>query len=266
MRRLPPALMLAIAAIALPASTRAEDTTSRNATPRTPTMRSAGWNYPLPIDHGIRADRGGHGYFMAPRRHGYHNGIDLLAPVGTPIVASCDGKARSGTRGAFGHWVQLVCRVPSGKRSYHVSLFHAHVQKKHVPKGWVDVKRGSPLATVGKTGNAIGPRIMPHLHLELIVHAREQDALAERHSGRNQSNTGAADAFYTELLASCSRSQSVDPAIAVRRARRMDPFAVLSCLAPTKPAYARPKREPLRSASRSWSDHYHGKSDSDLDG
>ncbi|HSC87751.1 MAG TPA: hypothetical protein VLC09_10795, partial [Polyangiaceae bacterium] len=54
---------------------------SKKAEPETP---AAPWAYVLPVDHGVRADESGEGSFRAPRFHGEHNGIDLLAPVGTP--------------------------------------------------------------------------------------------------------------------------------------------------------------------------------------
>src|SRR5580765_5126858 len=67
------------------------------------------WSYMLPLDYGIRRDVGGSGHFLAPRKHGKHNGVDFLAPVGTPTFAICSGKARTAMRGGYGRTVQLVC-------------------------------------------------------------------------------------------------------------------------------------------------------------
>jgi hypothetical protein len=39
------------------------------------------------------------------------------------------------------------------------------------------------------------------------------------------------------------------------RARRIDPFVVLTCLAPDKPPFSEP-RAPLAGASEKWSQHY----------
>jgi murein DD-endopeptidase MepM/ murein hydrolase activator NlpD len=122
----------------------------------------------LAVDHGIRSDRGGKGHFLAPRAHGKHNGIDYLAPVGTPVLAACSGKAKSDERGGYGRVVQLVCELPDvvdGPEGLHASFFYAHLDKAVVPKRWTQVKLGDKLGTVGKTGNAAGPKIMPHLHL-----------------------------------------------------------------------------------------------------
>lgn len=216
------------------------------------------WSYPLPVDHGIRRDPGGSGYFMAPRRHGAHNGLDLLAPVGTPILAACDGLAKSGTGAAFGHWVQLVCPLKTADGTvYYASLFHAHMQRKVVPKRtWGPVRHGSHLGTVGKTGNAVGTRIMPHVHFELIVHPTQQAALAEHHYGRNQRNNAAADRFFATLRRDCLSQSELRSPTATRRARRFDPYAVLHCLAVEKPGYTVPNSESLKAASLRWSEHY----------
>ena len=61
--------------------------------------------YPLPMDLGVRKDVGGNGYFLAPRKHGKHNGVDFLAPVGTDLFAICNGKAKSAMRGGYGRTV-----------------------------------------------------------------------------------------------------------------------------------------------------------------
>jgi len=221
--------------------------------------RDAQWRYLMPVDHGIRADRGGKGHFLAPRNHGKHNGIDLLAPVGTPVLAACHGKARSGTRGGFGHYVHLVCRLETeltGGRETYASLFHAHLQHKAVPHDrWTTVTAGRQLGTVGKSGNAIGPSIMPHVHLELIVHDSEAAAMKERHSGRNQSDNAASLALRATIAEHCTQPLAFNSRHAVHRARRFDPYMVLTCLQVKKPTFSTPKA-PLTKWARRWSTHY----------
>lgn len=218
------------------------------------------WSYVMPVDHGVRSDDGGRGGFLAPRYHGRHNGLDLLAPIGTPALSPCDGKARSGASSSFGRWVQVVCRLPrelSAGQGLYASIFYSHLSKALPKKNELSrVRRGETVGAVGKSGNASGSSIAPHLHLEIIVHAGEDDALAERHSGRNQSETRGAKTFLRELEAKClepngfARRHS-----ALSRARRLDPFVVLSCLAPGKPALSSPKA-PLDAVSERWSEHY----------
>jgi murein DD-endopeptidase MepM/ murein hydrolase activator NlpD len=225
------------------------------------------WGYVLPVDHGIRHDSGGHGHFLAPRSHGRHNGVDLLAPRGTPVLAACDGMARSGTRGGYGHFVQLVCRVPAslaGDAPTYASLFHAHLDHKSVPRSWSPVRRGDQLGAVGKTGNALSARIMPHLHLELIIRGSEEAAKHERHFGLSPHGTPAADRFVTSLNERCLRPRKLGSRLSVRRERRADPFLVLTCLDAVKPPYRTPDGK-LASASERWSKHYHASRDLDRD-
>ena len=221
--------------------------------------RASPWAYVLPVDHGIRRDRGGKGFFLAPRAHGKHNGIDLLAPVGTPVLAACAGSARSGTTGGFGRWVQLVCPVPpglAGQDRLFVSLFYAHLDTVAVPAGaWTAAARAQPLGTVGKTGNSRSPMISPHLHLELITHDTEASAMAETHSGRDQANNAGADRLFARLESSCMGAAGFTSAGELRRARRADPFPVLTCLTREKPPFTLPAA-PLDAAAVKWSEHY----------
>lgn len=219
------------------------------------------WTFPLPVDHGLRTDEGGQGQFLAPRAHGKHNGIDLLAPVGTPVLATCAGKARADDRGGYGRVVQLVCPVPpgisGGDMDLHVSLFYAHLDRTPIgSKGWTRVKAGQALGTVGKSGNARGPKIKPHLHLEMIVRASEEEALAETHSGQNAKAGKAADAFFAALHDECITPASLSTKAEVRRERRVDPFVMLLCASGPKPAFSVPEAKPLRDAAVKWSRFY----------
>jgi murein DD-endopeptidase MepM/ murein hydrolase activator NlpD len=228
--------------------------------PRAARSGGASWSYLLPVDHGIRVDGGGKGHFLASRHHGKHNGLDILAPIGTPVRASCSGSARGGSWGSFGHWVQLVCKLPTSLTQGEVlyaSLFHAHLQRMDVPHGdWVQVQAGQRLGTVGKTGNARAGSIMPHVHLEVIVHASEEAARAERHSGRDQSDTEAADHFFRHLAETCLGPRAFTSDGDMRRTRRFDPFVVLACADADKPAFTLPA-PPLRGAAQRWSATYH---------
>jgi murein DD-endopeptidase MepM/ murein hydrolase activator NlpD len=217
------------------------------AVPRPP---PAPWAWVLPVDHGIRADRGGGGAFLAPRAHGSHNGIDLLAPVGTPVLAPCAGKARAGQNSSHGKWVQVVCEVPAQLAlppARRVSLFFAHL---HQITGLGDdpseVSLGAEVGTVGKTGNASSSIVAAHLHLELSVHDDEAQALADHHSGRDQSDS-ASRCLEPQGLAQLGGQ--------LWRARRADPFVILTCLGARKPAYSRPSGK-LAEASFAWSTRY----------
>jgi peptidoglycan LD-endopeptidase LytH len=98
----------------------------------------------------------------APRDGGRrrHQGIDLLAPAGTPLVAVADGRItrisnRERGRGGITLWLEAT----SGTWFY-----YAHNQRNLVHLGQ-RVRRGQVIAQVGATGNARGGP--PHLHFQL---------------------------------------------------------------------------------------------------
>ena len=218
------------------------------------------WSYIFPnANYGIRADKGGQGHFLAPRTHGKHNGVDLLAPMGTTIVSPCKGEAMSGTSGSFGKYVHLVCPLPAvgEAKGLYASLFFSHLAKDAVASsGYRYIKRDDPVGEVGKTGNARGATIMPHLHLELIVHATAAEARRETHSGRAQHNTKAADRYVAALEQSCfGPAKLTAQSGATRRKRRLDPVLVFQCLAAPRPAFSRPK-PPLHQYATPFSQYY----------
>lgn len=223
----------------------------------TPTRRSP-WAYVLPVDHAIRRDAAGAGPFAAPRAHGKHNGIDLLAPVGTPALSACNGSAEAGKSTSFGRWVHVVCAIPpdlaDGK--LFASFFYAHLDTLEIDEGdWVPVMRGQKLGTVGKTGNARGDTVAPHLHLEMAVHPDEKSARADTHAGTDQSSSAAANQFFRSLERSCLEPRSFGSKQSYRRARRADPLVVLRCLDVKKPSFEMPA-PPLDASVLRWDEQY----------
>ena len=89
---------------------------------------------------------------------GRHEGIDVAAPVGTPVVAPCDGKVVKVGQcwgAAFGK-NSVLMKVSGGH------LLFAHMKDYKVKVGQ-DIKKGTLLGHVGADGNVTGP----HLHMEL---------------------------------------------------------------------------------------------------
>lgn len=85
-----------------------------------------------------------------------HEGIDIFAPRGTPVVAATDGRIRyTGERGLGGKQVWLRTGFLGGK-----SLYYAHLDSIANVDG--KVERGDTLGFVGNTGNARTTN--PHLH------------------------------------------------------------------------------------------------------
>jgi len=99
-----------------------------------------------------------------------HLGVDLVAPYGTPIKASSDGKvAFAGRDGGYGNMIM----IQHGKYSTlyaHLSRFDRKIFSNHM------VKQGQVIGYVGATGLATGP----HLHYEFHVNGVHYDPLSVR--------------------------------------------------------------------------------------
>jgi len=109
----------------------------------------------------LRNDEGGKGHFAASRNGGrLHNGVDLLARVGDPVLATKSGRVIfSDSKDGYGLYVHLI--HPDGHNTR-----YAHLSRIDVQKGqWV--RKEQVIGLVGKTGNAQGRSILPHLHYEI---------------------------------------------------------------------------------------------------
>ena len=91
----------------------------------------------------------------------YHRGVDLAAPVGTPIKACMDGTVVSAGRVKFltGYGNAVLI-----KHRDHIYTYYAHLQTIKLQAGTM-VKQGQVIGNVGNTGKSKGP----HLHIELII-------------------------------------------------------------------------------------------------
>jgi murein DD-endopeptidase MepM/ murein hydrolase activator NlpD len=95
-----------------------------------------------------------------------HAGIDLAAPVGTPIMATADGVVgRAGWAGGYG----LMVAVENGGGR---ETRYAHMSRIAVAPG-AQVHAGEVLGYVGSTGRSTGP----HLHYEMRVNGQPVDPL-----------------------------------------------------------------------------------------
>jgi murein DD-endopeptidase MepM/ murein hydrolase activator NlpD len=87
-----------------------------------------------------------------------HKGIDLSAPVGTPIYATADGVVgKAAWFGGYGLYVQL-------EHGNDLETRYGHMSRLNVAEGQT-VHKGDILGYVGTTGNSTGP----HLHYEVRV-------------------------------------------------------------------------------------------------
>ncbi len=91
-------------------------------------------------------------------RREMHEGMDIVAPPGTPIVAPADGRVvYSGWKPGFGRTVEI-------DHGYGIHTFYGHCRTLKVSAGKY-VKRGEVIATVGATGQATGN----HLHYGITL-------------------------------------------------------------------------------------------------
>lgn len=91
-------------------------------------------------------------------RDGAHQGVDLMSPCGTPLVAASAGTVKANdTQSAAGNYLVLTS-TPSGEDQAYM-----HLQAPSTLKVGDAVTAGQPVGLVGDTGNANGC----HLHFEL---------------------------------------------------------------------------------------------------
>ena len=96
--------------------------------------------------------------FLGDARDGgrRHQGIDIVAPKGTMVIAPCEGEI---TEVGYNSLGGKVIRMRS--KSHKCNYYFAHLDSQIVSKGMI-IKRGDTLGTVGNTGNARHTR--SHLH------------------------------------------------------------------------------------------------------
>ena len=95
-----------------------------------------------------------------------HNGVDIAAPSGTPVVSPADGTV-TGTNYTASGGYQLFIEHTNGMKSG-----YAHLSSYIAQKGQ-KVKKGQAVARVGSTGKSTGP----HLHWTLTIDGQKVNPL-----------------------------------------------------------------------------------------
>lgn len=112
---------------------------------------------PISSDYGLRDNPFGKG-------HEFHNGIDFVVDIGTPIMATAPGVVDgAGNEGAIGNRVSI-------DHGFGYRSVYGHMSKVAVKVG-DHVKRGQLLGYSGSTGRSSGP----HLHYTLYYKGRTID-------------------------------------------------------------------------------------------
>jgi murein DD-endopeptidase MepM/ murein hydrolase activator NlpD len=103
------------------------------------------------------------GRFSSPfgqRTGEFHEGVDIAAPIGTPIHVPLDGTViDSGPASGFGLWVRV-------KHDDGTITTYGHINQSFVKVG-EQVKAGEIIAETGNRGHSTGP----HLHFEVTTPA-----------------------------------------------------------------------------------------------
>lgn len=136
-----------------------------------PTQLPLSGEFLLTSSFGVRAD---------PMTHlpSMHEGIDFVAPVGTPVLATAPGQVlRAEYSGAYGNMVEVSHQDGFVTR-------YAHLKTIFVKPGQF-IRREETLGTLGNTGRSTGP----HLHYEVLLrgqpmHPAKALAAWSRHSGQ----------------------------------------------------------------------------------
>ena len=96
-----------------------------------------------------------------------HNGVDLAASYGTPIVAAADGKViEAGWHGGYGRLVEIA-------HANGIRTIYGHMSRIAAAPGAI-VRGGQVIGYVGSTGLSTGP----HLHYEVMKDGRPVNPLS----------------------------------------------------------------------------------------
>lgn len=109
-----------------------------------------------PLPRGVISSRFGPRLNPVTGNRGFHNGLDLSAPFGTPVMSAAPGVVRSITRDRLLGLLVIVDHADGYATRY------AHLQEVLIQEGAL-ISAGEVLGRVGSTGFSTGP----HLHFEI---------------------------------------------------------------------------------------------------
>jgi len=108
-----------------------------------------------------------------------HKGVDLAAPIGTPIHAAADGMVeRADWFSGYGLYVAI-------EHGGEIETRYGHMSRLNVAAGQI-VHKGDIIGYVGTTGRSTGP----HLHYEVRVAGEAVNPMPYLQSGNIQRATG----------------------------------------------------------------------------
>lgn len=147
---------------------------TENSTPQKPQVKgSVPSLYPVEMQYARKSS--GYGPRRAPVKGAstYHKGVDIAAPIGTPIYVSGDGVV---TRAGWANGYGKVVYVDHGNG---IETRYAHMSGFATEAGTV-VRKGDLIGYVGSTGRSSGP----HLHYEVRIDGVAQNPNGYMHEPR----------------------------------------------------------------------------------
>jgi murein DD-endopeptidase MepM/ murein hydrolase activator NlpD len=100
-----------------------------------------------------------------------HEGVDLVAPPGTPVYAAADGLVvGAAPNSGYGNWIQIQHRDGLATVYGHLMGFAPGIEPGE------SVKRGDLIGFVGSTGRSTGS----HLHFEIRVDGKSVDPMTHQ--------------------------------------------------------------------------------------
>lgn len=142
-----------------------------------------------------------------------HEGIDIFANKGTPVVAISDGKIIAVDNSGIGG--KTVYLQPDDRSWY---AYYAHLDQQHVVYGQT-VKKGQIIGTVGNTGNAA--TTPPHLHFGIYTDNGAVDPLPYVKNAEVVTNPLPAEKATPTVVKSSSKKTSTKTSR--RTARKSNP-------------------------------------------
>jgi murein DD-endopeptidase MepM/ murein hydrolase activator NlpD len=141
---------------------------------RGPTFTLHSHAYPI---RGPHADRGAAGAFGVARNGGRrHEGFDVNAPCGTPVVAARGGRVVRAAYDPVLYGNVVIVRGERTRRDY----WYSHLKHATRLKVGDEVRTAQRIGSIGATGNA--RTIGCHLHFQIVSHGRPIDPAPELHA------------------------------------------------------------------------------------
>ncbi len=150
----------------------------------------------------------------SPRSLFMHEGVDLVAPAGTPVHAAADGiVVGAGPNGRYGNWIRIDHGGKLATVYGHLAGFAPGIETGAV------VSRGDLIGFVGSTGRSPGA----HLHFELLSDGKPVNPINHPETRRGVLRGPDLDRLrkqVTQAMAERDREAAVEKAVAAQSAAR----------------------------------------------